>query len=34
MRREEKDETRREIVYLIRCQAQMKLRIQFKELNY
>ena len=33
MRSEEKDEKRREIVYLIRCQPQIKLGIQFKELN-
>ena len=29
----EEDEKRREIVYLIRCQPQIKLGIQFKELN-
>ena len=34
MRSEIKDEKRREIVYLIRCQPEIKLRMPFKELNY
>lgn len=34
MHSEEKDEKRREAVYLIWCQPQIKLRVPFKELNY